>query len=391
MKIVNQVQAYPQATLVYSPPGVGKTEFAAYFPKPIFLMIDLEIGLKTLIKEGRVPANTAHKEEAVTSFDELMDDLDWLASADHNYESLVIDTLNSAQFLLKRKITQQHFYNREDKFEAFAKGWERCEVPWNAMLHRLNQVRARGMRVIGLAHSEVSMMRNPDGEDYQAHTPKINSKVLWVPTNAFFDNVLFMNLEVCAVTDKAQQSVKEKSHRLLYVQADAGHFAKNRFGLDHPISCGKSGKDTYQNFFNAIVAKKPKKTVKPDAVPPETKTPPAETTLPATETITAPTETPPAPAGKEWVQTWLNRIAASDKIGPAISQFNDILSDYSSAVEPDQVQDFPAIFQAWLDNCLKIGGTKGKEQAAKKLQGNHGLSGKIVTQLLESMNRSQAA
>jgi hypothetical protein len=395
MKIATRVQSYPQATLVYSPPGVGKTEFAAHFPKPVFLMIDLEIGLKTLIREGRVPADTAHKEEAVSSFDELLEDLEWFADAQHDHETLVVDTLNSCQLLVKRKVKHDQFWNREDKFDAFAKGWERCAEPWNHMLHMFNRVRARGMRVVALAHSEVTMMRNPDGEDYQAHTPMINQKHLWVPTNAFFDNVFFMNLEVCSVTDKQQQAVKDKSHRLLYTQADAGHFAKNRFGLNTAISCGKSGRDAYQNFYKAIMAKRPKPEPKPpvtETKQPTTETAPAreETKQPTTETAPAREETkqPEAVtvAGPEWVQTWHNRITATDKLGPTVSTFGDILTDFASAPEPDQVEHFPGIFQAWVKQCLKVEPVKGAEQVKKKLGTKHGLPGTLVdsmTLLLE--------
>lgn len=383
MRIATRVASYPQATLVYSPPGVGKTEFAAFFPKPVFLMIDLEIGLKTLMREGRVPADTAHKEEAVSSFDELLEDLEWFADAQHDHESLVVDTLNSCQMLLKRKVKQDQFWNREDKFDAFGKGWERCQEPWNAMLHMFNRVRARGMRLIALAHSEVTMMRNPDGEDYQAHTPMINAKHLWVPTNAFFDNVFFMNLEVCSVTDKQQQAVKDKSHRLLYVQANAGHFAKNRFGLSDPISCGKSGRDTYQNFFNAIVAKRPKqpkapKTENKPGMEPAREEPkdppsdvPASTSAPLSE----------SPAGKAWVQTWKTRIEAADKLGPALSTFSDLVSDYNSAPEPDQLEHFPGIFSHWVLHCLGIDQVKALEQLKKKLAAKHGLPESLVNHL----------
>ena len=394
MKIVNRVQSYPQATLIYSPPGVGKTEFAAHFPKCIFLMIDLEIGLKTLISQGRVPPDTAHKEDPVSSFDELMEDLEWLADREHPHETLVIDTLNSCQYLLKKHITREQFWNREDKFDAFAKGWERCLQPWNAMLHMLNRCRARGMRLVALAHSEVTMMKNPDGEDYQAHTPQINAKHLWVPTNAFFDNVLFMNLEVCSVTDKNQQAVKDKSHRLLYTQADAGHFAKNRFGLHHSISCGKNGRDAYTNFFNAIM--KNRRPVTPPAAPEAPKEEPKQE-QPAEEPhdpgIPRHTELPedkpaeqsqPSPTGPEWVQTWLNRIKAANKQGPAISIIDQLIEDYNSAPEPDQVEHFPGLFMAWVEHCL---GLKLKAQVEKRLTGKIDLPIKILDPLFSRLKQ----
>lgn len=391
MQIATQARPMPHATLVYSPPGVGKTEFAAHYPAPIFLMVDLEIGLLTLINSGRVPSDTAFNSDPINTWDQLMNNLEWLADSQHPYKTAVIDTMNSAELLLKRKVTFEHYYNREDKFDAYAKGWDRCINPWNYFLHRLNNLRVRGMRVVCLSHSEVSQVRNPDGEDYQSHTPLLNKTKLWVPTNAFCDNVLFMNLEVCTVTDKNEQAVKDKNHRLLYVQANAGHFAKNRLSLIHPISMGTCGAEGFHNFHESIEAARPKKVPKPAAqsAPRKQETGKGQPGQDPEDVGRGP-DPVPAPTGPEWVQTWRNRITAADKIGPALSIFGDILSDYSSAVEPDQQMHFPGIFNCWIEHCLKIGGRKSHDQIQKKLGGQKDLPESIMSSLTAALEASRA-
>lgn len=370
MQIVTKPMFSPHATLLYSPPGVGKTEFAAFFPKPVFMMINLETGLRTLIESGRVPYDTAHFPDPIYTFDELLKTIDYLARAKHDHQTAVIDTMNSVELLLKRHVTKKHFFGREDKFDAFAKGWERCAEPWDLLLHQLNRLKARGMRVLCLAHSEVSVVRNPDGEDYQSHTPLINKKVLWVPLNAWCDNVFFMNLEICEVTDKAQQATKDKNHRLLYVQAGAGHFAKNRLSLTKSISMGTCGREGVENFRRAVMEARGNRPVTPPADHKDDKKPETQPTEPVT-TEKPPEDTKPAdtkPTGPvapltgvregepvpEFVQTFLKRVSACKRFGIAMSLWPDIVTAYDKAPESDQIDHYPEIIKFWTTKALEL-------------------------------------
>lgn len=92
--------------LVYGESGIGKTRFAATFPKVIFL--DIDDGLASVDWEiARIPVN---------SWDELYEAYTYLAEGDHEFESIVIDSLNEAQHLALQ--------NTVDKFPSVRRSYE---------------------------------------------------------------------------------------------------------------------------------------------------------------------------------------------------------------------------------------------------------------------------
>ena len=98
----------------------------------------------------------------------------------------------------------------------------------------------------------------------------------------------------------------------------------------------------------------------------------------------------PLADGPEWVKTWCNRITAATKIGPAVSIFNDLLEDYKSSPEPDQVMHFPRLFMIWLEHCVSMGG-KAHEQVLKKLLASTGLDKQTYSSLVAALDTGKAA
>jgi hypothetical protein len=384
----------PQATLIYSPPGVGKTEFAAHYEDPVFIMVGNELGLLTLMNTGRVPP-TPYWDKPVQTWLDLLVALDHIRCEQHDRRTLVIDTANGAQRLMKYHVVAEEFDNDESKFESYAKGWERCVGYWMHFLDVMQLIRTqRGMRIVLLAHSLVTNFRNPEGDDYQKHTPELQEKHIWNPTNAWCDNVFFMDMEVNAVKEKGSRGKgkKGKEHRQLYVEATPSHFAKNRFGLRQAISMGICGRDGFENFKRAVQETQKKTPKQPDKPSADNK-PPAESkpgvesareepkATPSDAGTDASPSAPPTESGPDWMQTWKNRIEAADKLGPALSTFGDLVSDYNSAPEPDQLEHFPGIFSHWVLHCLSIDQAKALEQLRKKLATKHGLPEALVNHL----------
>ena len=402
--IATRPRALPQATLIYSPPGVGKTEFAAHYEDPVFIMVGLELGLMTLINTGRVP-NTPYWDKPVETWGELNNALDYVITGEHDRKTLVIDTANGAQRLCKEEVIVSEFNSDEAKFEAYGKGWERSLTYWMQFLNRLQVLRIkRGMRVVLLCHSLVMNFRNPEGDDYQKHSPELNEKHIWNPTNAWVDNVFFMDMEVNAVKEKGtnrSKAKKGKEHRQLYVEATPSHFAKNRFGLRQPISMGTCGREAFDNFRKAVQSTQKKPAPQPQQEPAEQRVQPEPSAkqgggeplgeqAPQEVCGITPAGSAPLADGPEWVKTWCNRITAATKIGPAVSIFNDLLEDYKSSPEPDQVMHFPRLFMVWLEHCVSMGG-KAHEQVLKKLLASTGLDKQTYSSLVAALDTGKAA
>lgn len=76
----------PPRVLIYSDPGVGKSSFAATAPKPVF--IPLEDGLDQI---------SCTKFPHVKDFATLIADLKAVLNEEHDFQTLVIDSLSALQ------------------------------------------------------------------------------------------------------------------------------------------------------------------------------------------------------------------------------------------------------------------------------------------------------
>src|SRR5262245_57101728 len=97
----------PNRAILYGVEGGGKTSFGASAPRPVFLMTRGETGLQTPIDAGRVP-DTPHFPELM-SWPEVLAAIDALQNEDHDYRTLVIDTLNGCERLCHEYVCQRDF------------------------------------------------------------------------------------------------------------------------------------------------------------------------------------------------------------------------------------------------------------------------------------------
>lgn len=214
----------PIRMVLYAPPGLGKTTFAAGAPKPIF--IPVENGLKRFRNIPRFP-----KPE---SWADMTEDVRFLTDEEHEFETLVIDTADAAEPLLWQKIcTDEKVKSIEKVGGGYGKGFTAVLEHWDVYLKRLEILQERrGMNVIILCHSQVKNFNNPAGDDYQRYILRMHEKsagriVEWA------DDVCFANLDVATVKDDKTKRVKGISSgaRLLYTNPTAYWFAKTRSGL----------------------------------------------------------------------------------------------------------------------------------------------------------------
>ena len=239
----------PVAMTAFGPPGIGKTEFGAALPNPVFLIDDKEDGVNTLKSSGLIdkgipvfPAATNWK-----------DVLDMVASVVNSpYESLVIDTIGGMERLLHHYICHVDFCDDWTKgFLSYSKGYETSLPEWLEFLNELDKVRDAGKRVLLLAHSQVKPYKNPLGEDYDRFVPAIHHKT-WNLTHRWSDVVLFLNYHIEVDESGTRAKGKGGNSRNMHVEYCAAFEAKNRHGLKEPISMGGSGTEAWGNLTEAI-------------------------------------------------------------------------------------------------------------------------------------------
>jgi hypothetical protein len=235
----------------------GKTSLGAKFPKPIFIESRGETGLETLIDAGRLP-ETPHFPECV-DWQSVLGSLDTLLEDEHDFRTVVIDTVNGAERLCHEFTCAEDYGNDwgPQGFANYGKGPETALVHWKELLSKLDRLRAeKKMTVVMLYHMKVKNFKNPLGADYDRYEPEMNEKT-WGLTKKWLDVILFGNFETSVTKVKeTKDTIKGKAVggqiRLLYTERTAAYDAGNRLGLPPEIELGDSPDEAWANFSNAV-------------------------------------------------------------------------------------------------------------------------------------------
>lgn len=100
--------------LLYGPSGMGKTRFAATFPRPLFL--DLEGGLRSTIKVKSVLRYPKNPNEEITSLEQVKKFYKLVKETKNpNFETIVLDTLTELQGLVSKNVLSK--YNAERLYD----------------------------------------------------------------------------------------------------------------------------------------------------------------------------------------------------------------------------------------------------------------------------------
>jgi hypothetical protein len=210
----------PQKAVVYGPEGVGKSTLAGRFPEPVFL--DTEGGTHHL--------DVVRLDSAAT-WEEITAAVAQLASAPHEFRTLVIDT---ADWLEKRLIEHLCRKANKDSIEDFGygKGWVILGEEFAKFLASLDRLLAQGMHVVFLAHSQVRKFEAPDqAGSYDRFELKLSKQVAPL-LKEWADVVLFANF-VTRVAEKDNGKMRGVGgkERVLFANHTAAFDAKNRHGL----------------------------------------------------------------------------------------------------------------------------------------------------------------
>lgn len=190
---------------------------------------------------------------AVTSWEEVLDALTAL-DAEHEYQSLVIDTIGGLERLCHDYVCRTEFKGvwGEKGFTGFARGYEVALPHWREMLNKLDRLRNnRNMRILAMAHSLVRPFKNPEGEDYDRYIADMHHKT-WAVTHKWADMVLFANYHVEVDDSGARSKGKGGQVRFFNTEHHAAYDAKNRHGLPPAIPMGNSGAEAWENLINAM-------------------------------------------------------------------------------------------------------------------------------------------
>ena len=215
----------PVRVVLYGVEGVGKSTFGSGAPAPIYL--GAEDGTAQL-DVTRFP-----KPE---SLEEALDAVRTLIREEHDFRTLVVDTLDWLEPLIWQHTVEAARSKDISTIEDFGygKGYVAAMDHWRRFVKALEVLRsAKQMNVVLIAHSWIKAFKNPQGEDFDRYEMKLHAKAAGL-MKEWADAVLFCDFETFSKTDARTKRVRgvDTGARVIHTERRAAYDAKNRYQVE---------------------------------------------------------------------------------------------------------------------------------------------------------------
>lgn len=238
MSVLSRVQrgriSKPPRVCIYGIEGIGKTTCGAQAPKPIF--IQTEDGLDQI---------DCDKFPLATTYDEVVGALVELRNQPHDYESVVIDSLDWTERLIWDKLCADSGVHSIEKVDGgYARGYTLALTHWREILDHLNVLRnIRGMVVVLIAHSKVERFEDPESSPYDRYSPRLHKHASALICE-WCDAVLFATRKMRVQSEDAGFNRKRSTahgigkaggERILRCVGSPSCVAKNRYSITEEL------------------------------------------------------------------------------------------------------------------------------------------------------------
>lgn len=210
-----------QRVVVYGPEGIGKSTFAACFPKTLFS--DVEGGtLKMDVRRFKRPESWA----------ELLEQAKYVRDNPHVCDTYAIDTIDRAEALASAYICARGKVKGIEDY-AYGKGYTYIGEEIGRFLNLLDEIVDRGVNVVITAHAKMRKVEQPDEMGAYDRWEMKLTKFAAPLIKEWADLLLFANYKtyVVAADDSGKKHKAQGGKRVMYTSHHPCWDAKNRDGL----------------------------------------------------------------------------------------------------------------------------------------------------------------
>lgn len=239
----------PPIFLLYGGEGLGKTSFAADWPSPFYVQVG---------DNERPPEGVQLDGFGVTeTFDEFMDQCDWMLEADHDRLTFVIDTVDSLESLVIAEACRRNGWKSLSDGQ-FAEPKNATNEVWSEVRRKLTLIKASGFAVVMIAHVAAKTDPGVTTESYPRYRPNIRQKEDADRLAHMADFIGFIYQRVSIQKEAAgfhKDNVNKRGEgsgeRMIGIEERPGYIAKNRHKLSAPMKYVAGG--GYEMFRPYIV------------------------------------------------------------------------------------------------------------------------------------------
>ena len=228
INIITEKVIKPPRVVLYGTEGVGKTTFGTQVEKPLF--ISTERGTDGF-EVPRVNCKT---------WPDVKEVLNYLATENHDYKSLVIDTLDWAEDKLIDDMCSQAGVDSIGAF-GHGKGYQALDGSIRKFLSGLDYLVEKGIAIYLLAHAKIERFNDPElDEPLDRWQMKCQKRT--IPFyKEWADAVLFINHDRMVIDGKAKGGYTRK----IWATHTAARDAKNRYNIYEPIEADFNTLNSY--------------------------------------------------------------------------------------------------------------------------------------------------
>lgn len=233
--------------------GSGKTTLAATFPAPFIIRVQGEAVPRDIEKAPQGLAPVGGKriksgEADIWDEDELFSQLMALLRDEHDYKTLIIDSVTGLEGLFVQNILDVQPARQKSMNAAgsgFGSAWDSVAGKHARIKKAAELLRQRkGMNVIFIAHVDVNRIDPPEGEAYTKYDLQLNRKTAPIYVNQV-DVVGFLKQEIIVMEGG---KAKTTDDRILSVTMTPSNVSKNRLGITRDIPV-KKGENPFAQYM----------------------------------------------------------------------------------------------------------------------------------------------
>lgn len=219
-KLIQGKQRKARKTVLYGIEGIGKSTFMSHWPNAVFISTE----------DGLADIDCTRFPEAKT-FTDITGAITELYTQEHNFKTVVIDSIEGLQRLIFAKVAAEH--NKESIEDlGYGKGYVYAVDAWEVILKGLDALNKKGIHIGLIGHAKIERFENPEGESFDRYNLRVHKHAV-EPITEWATEVLFCTWSMITRTEdsgfgKTKAKPVGDGQRIIRTTARPAFRAKNR-------------------------------------------------------------------------------------------------------------------------------------------------------------------